>query len=69
VSVDVSAIVRDPVSMGSVVNAARATMCRLIGMESVPTIEVFADPCFEEGHRVDPGRRMSDADLAVSAAG
>ncbi len=60
---------QEPVSIATVVGAARATMCELLGLNSVPAIEVFADPRYDQGHRLDPGRRMSEADQAADMIG
>lgn len=69
VSVDLYAAVQEPVSFATVVDAAGATMCELLGLESVPAIGVFAQPLYELGQRVHPGRRMSDRDLAADMIG
>jgi hypothetical protein len=69
VSVDLYGTVQEPVSFATVVDVAHATMCKLLGLESAPAIEVFAGPRYEQGHLLDAGRRMSDEDLAADLIG
>ena len=69
VSVDLFATVQEPVSIVTVVDAAHATMRELLGLDSLPAVEVFVDPRYEQGHRLDPGRRMSEADQASDMIG
>lgn len=44
-------------------------LCELLGLESVPSIDVFADPRFDQGRHLHPGRQLDAADLESETIG
>ena len=64
-SVDLYGTIAKPVSLAAVIDAAQATMRELLALESVPAIEVFADPRYELGRLRDRGVRMHQENLAT----
>ena len=69
VSVDLSATVQSPTTLAVVVSTARSMLRELLGLESVPSIDVFADPRFDQGRQIHPGQRLSTADLESETIG
>lgn len=68
-SVDLVATMPRPVALDVLVAAAREAMADLLCLPAAPVMTVFADRRYDQGHRTDPGRRLSAADLAAQLVG
>ncbi|WP_433315775.1 hypothetical protein ACQP0U_03705 [Micromonospora sp. CA-269861] len=68
-SVDLEATLARPISLAELVNAARATLAELLGVDTTPELSVFADRRYEQGRRVAAGRRLDAAELRSTTIG
>lgn len=69
VSVDLFATVQRPVGFELLVATARATIRRLLALDVVPAIDVFADEHDGQGRRLRPGRRLAASELTAETIG
>ncbi|MFF6783346.1 hypothetical protein [Streptomyces sp. NPDC012510] len=55
--------------LDALVAAARETLTRLLGLRTVPVIDVITDRVFDQGRLVDAGRRLGDRELGTVLVG
>lgn len=64
VSIDLSAVLRHPVTLAAAIDAGRAALAGLLGLSAVPELAVFADRRYDQKRLAGGGYRLGPAEMA-----